>query len=88
MRSRQGRGPQLNAGAALLSTPWLLFLHADSRVGDEALRAIEEHVRGGRREAAYFGLLISHPDFYYRLIEGGQRVRERLSGSCMATRGC
>ena len=31
VRSRLGRGPQLNAGAALLSTPWLLFLHADSR---------------------------------------------------------
>lgn len=87
MRSRMGRGPQLNAGAALLSTPWLLFLHADSRVGDEALRAVEEHVRGERREAAYFGLLISHPDFYYRLIEGGQRVRERLSGLVYGDQG-
>ena len=87
MRSRQGRGPQLNAGAALLSTPWLLFLHADSRVGDEALRAIEEHVRRDRRKAAYFGLVISHPDFYYRLIEGGQRVRERLSGLVYGDQG-
>ena len=87
MRSRQGRGPQLNAGAALLSTPWLLFLHADSRVGEEALRAIEEHVRRKRREAAYFGLLISHPDFYYRLIEGGQRLRERLSGLVYGDQG-
>ena len=87
MRSRQGRGPQLNAGAALLSTPWLLFLHADSRVGDEALRAVEEHVRQGREEAAYFGLSISHSHFYYRLIEGGQRVRERLSGLVYGDQG-
>ena len=87
VRSRQGRGPQLNAGAALLSTPWLLFLHADSRVGDEGLRAIEEHVRADRREAAHFGLRISHPDFYYRLIERGQRVRERLSGLVYGDQG-
>ncbi len=87
MRSRQGRAAQMNAGAALLSTPWLLFLHADSRVGDEALRAIEGHVRGGRREAAYFGLTICHPHLYYRLIEGGQRVRERLSGLVYGDQG-
>lgn len=87
MRSRQGRARQMNAGAALLSTRWLLFLHADSRVGGEALRAVEGHVRGGRREAAYFGLLIAHPHFYYRLIEGGQRVRERLSGLVYGDQG-
>ena len=87
MRSRQGRARQMNAGAELLSTPWLLFLHADSRVGDEALRAIEWRVRGERREAAYFGLQISHPHFYYRLIEGGQRVRERLSGLVYGDQG-
>ena len=87
VRSRMGRGPQLNAGAALLSTPWLLFLHADSRLGGEALRAVEEHVRGGRREAAHFGLLISHPGFHYRLIEGGQRLRERLSGLVYGDQG-
>lgn len=87
VRSRQGRGPQLNAGAALPSTPWLLFLHADSRVGEEALRAVEEHVRGERREAGYFRLQISHPDFYYRLIEGGQRLRERLPGLVYGDQG-
>ena len=87
MGSRQGRARQMNAGAGLLSTRWLLFLHADSRVGDEALRAIEEHVRGDRREAAYFGLRISHPSFYYRLIEMGQWVRERLSGLVYGDQG-
>lgn len=87
MRSRRGRARQMNAGAALLRTRWLLFLHADSRVGGEALRAVEAHVRGGRRRAAHFGLLISHPDFYYRLIEGGQRVRERLSGLVYGDQG-
>lgn len=87
MRSRRGRARQLNAGAALLRTPWLLFLHADSRVGDGALRAIERHVRGGRREAGYFRLRMSHPHFWYRVIERGQRVRERLSGLVYGDQG-
>ena len=87
MRSRQGRARQMNAGAALLSTPWLLFLHADSRLGDEALRAIERHVQSDRLEAGYLGLLISHPHFHYRLIECGQRVRERLLGLVYGDQG-
>ena len=87
MRSRQGRARQMNAGAALLSTPWLLFLHADSRLGDRALQAIEGHVRGDRREAGYFGLKIAHPHFCYRVIEWGQRVRERLLGLVYGDQG-
>ena len=87
MKSRLGRAAQLNAGAALLSTPWLLFLHADSRLGDEALRAIESHVQSDRREAGYLGLQISHPHFHYRLIECGQRVRERLLGLVYGDQG-
>lgn len=87
VRSRRGRARQMNAGAALLRTPWLLFLHADSRVGAGALRAIEGHVRGGRREAGHFRLLMSHPHFWYRVIERGQRVRERLSGLVYGDQG-
>ena len=56
-------------------------------MGGEALAAIEGHVRGNRREAAHLGLLIAHPHFYYRLIEGGQRVRERLSGLVYGDQG-
>ena len=87
MRSRPGRARQMNAGAGLLASRWLLFLHADSRLGDEALRAIEGHVRGDRREAGYFRLLISHSHFHYRVIDGGQRVRERLLGLVYGDQG-
>ena len=79
LRSRLGRARQLNAGAAFLPARWLLFLHADSRLADGAPRAIERHVREDGPNAAYFGLAIAHDHFYYRLIEGGQRIRERLS---------
>ena len=87
MRSRAGRPRQMNAGARLLASRWLLFLHADSRLGERALRAIEGHVRGDRREAGYFGLLISHPHFHYRAIEGGQRMRELVLGLVYGDQG-
>ena len=87
MRSRRGRARQMNSGARLLAARWLLFLHADSRLADEALQAIEEHVRDDRPEAAYFGLLVAHPHFHYRIIERGQRVRERLLGLAYGDQG-
>jgi len=87
LRSRPGRARQLNAGAEFLSSPWLLFLHADSRLDDLALRAAEAHVRSGLSGAAHFGLEFSHPHFFYRLVERGQRVRERLFGLVYGDQG-
>lgn len=87
MRSRGGRARQMNAGARLLRSRWLLFLHADSRLGNEALRAVEAHVRDDRPEAGYFGLRIDHPHVHYRIIERGQRVRERLLGLVYGDQG-
>lgn len=87
MRSRPGRARQMNAGARFLGARWLLFLHADSRLGDEALQAIEVHVREDRPEAGYFGLRIAHPHAHYRIIECGQRVREGLLGLAYGDQG-
>ena len=87
MWSRRGRARQMNAGARLVAARWLLFLHADSRLGDEALRAIEDHVRDDRPDAAYFGLRLAHPHRHYRIIERGQRLRERLSGLVYGDQG-
>jgi len=87
LRSRLGRARQMNAGAAFLHTPWLLILHADSRLDRPALRAIEHHLEAGVPDAAYFGLAFAHPHFCYRLIEGGQRVRVRRAGLVYGDQG-
>ena len=87
MRSRQGRARQMNAGARLLRARWLLFLHADSRLGDAALRAVEVHVHEDRPEAGHFGLLIAHSHVHYRIIECVQRMRERLLGLVYGDQG-
>ena len=90
--SRQGRARQLNAGADFLLTPWLLMLHADSRLDADAVSALERHVAEsdddpGHAGAAYFRLAIDHPDTYYRLIEAGQRLRERRTGLVYGDQG-
>ena len=87
MRSRCGRARQMNAGAALPGTRWLLFLHADSRLDDTALRSIARHVEHDAPEAAYFRLAIADAHFFYRMIEGGQRLRERLCGVVCGDQG-
>ncbi len=85
--SRPGRARQMNAGAAFLTTSWLLFLHADSRLDASALAAIDRHVRSGASEAACFALAFSHPARFYRVLEAGQRVRERALGLVYGDQG-
>lgn len=87
LRSPPGRARQMNAGAAFLRADWLLFLHADSRLGPPAREAVRRHVAQNEPVAAHFGLALGHPHFWYRLIEGGQRLRERFFGLVYGDQG-
>ncbi len=87
LRSRPGRARQMNAGAAFLTTPWLLFLHADSRLDDAALAAIDRHVEANGSDAAHFSLAFRHLHRFYRVLEWGQRVRERTLGLVYGDQG-
>lgn len=87
LRSRPGRARQMNAGAAFLTAPWLLFLHADSRLDGFALAVIDRYVRGDGPDAACFALAFGHPGRFYRVVEWGQRVRERALGLVYGDQG-
>ena len=87
LRASTGRARQLNAGAAFLRTRWLLFLHADTRLDDDARDAVRRHVARDEPIAAHFRLALAHPHFWYRLLEAGQRVRERLFGLAYGDQG-
>lgn len=50
----RGRGPQLNAAAAVATGDALLFLHADVRLADDALPAIEAALRDPSVVGGYF----------------------------------
>ena len=55
-RAPRGRGPQLAAGAAAAKASWLLFLHADTRLGEGWREAVSAFLAspGAERRAAHF----------------------------------
>ena len=74
-----GRGLQMNAGAAVASGGWLLFLHADTRLDErwlDAIRAAE--LRGAAGGAFRFRL--DSPRAAARLVERGVAWRTRWLG--------
>lgn len=84
----RGRAQQLNAGARASLGKWLLFLHADSRLGPDAGRAIERSMADiPHVDAAVFRFAIDLPWGYRQMIEGGQRIRERLFGLAYGDQG-
>jgi rSAM/selenodomain-associated transferase 2 len=78
MRSAPGRAVQMNAGARRAGGRWLVFLHADTRLGAgwrDVLHRLDEQPRivGGS-----FRFALDSPRRRARWIEWGVRVRVRL----------
>jgi rSAM/selenodomain-associated transferase 2/rSAM/selenodomain-associated transferase 1 len=79
--SPSGRAAQMNAGAAVMpgsSPDALLFLHADTRLPVDALRAIEQALRShawGR-----FDVQLDSEDTRLRMVEFMMSLRSRYSG--------
>lgn len=72
IQSAPGRGVQLNAGAKLAETEFILFLHADNELSDNALQQICEN------EKAAWGAFRQRIDsrrLVYRLLEWGNQWR-------------
>ena len=75
MTTAAGRGPQLADGAAGTSGEWILFLHADTRLGPGAcafIRTCDDAVKGGA-----FRLRFDSPRAIYRLMEAAVGLRTR-----------
>jgi hypothetical protein len=79
VRADRGRARQLNAGARAARGPWLLFLHADSRLPAAARRALlAAVVDRPDLDAAVFRFALDLPGFWGRFVEFGQALRQRL----------
>ena len=86
--SLPGRAVQLNAGARALDTPWLLFLHADSRLPAPSRAAVAEWLRSDPDSSAlYFRFALEGEGWFWRFIELGQWIRERVSGLVYGDQG-
>jgi rSAM/selenodomain-associated transferase 1 len=78
----------MNTGAAALDTPWLLFLHADSRIPERSLKALESWLEDrDARDFATFLFSIEGDHWFWRFIEIGQGIRERTSGLVYGDQG-
>jgi len=75
----RGRASQLNAGAAVASGAWLLFLHADTRLPVDFRNALDDAARHGC-EAGAFRLTIRGRHPLLPLLAWGATWRTRLSG--------
>ena len=76
----RGRAAQMNAGAAVCSTEWLCFLHGDVRLPDGARHQLEQTVMDPRSDAAVWRLAIEADGLWFRVLEWGALVRDRVGG--------
>ena len=73
-----GRGAQMNAGARRATAPWLLFLHADSRLPAGWADTFERVASDSSIVGGWFRFALDAPDWQARVIERLVAVRVRL----------
>ncbi|HXH06511.1 MAG TPA: TIGR04283 family arsenosugar biosynthesis glycosyltransferase [Vicinamibacterales bacterium] len=76
----RGRARQMNAGARAARGRWLLFLHADTRLGEGWLDVIRGAETDRRVVGGSFRLVLASADPRARIVEAGARLRLGLFG--------
>jgi len=78
--SAKGRGVQLKAGGDAATEDWMLFLHADTRLGRTWREAVAAHIEHSPGSAGYFRFLLDDDAWQARAIERGVAVRTAILG--------
>lgn len=77
--SEKGRSRQMNTGATIARGGILFFLHADTLLPRDALRAISSVMQGRELVGGAFDLGIDSPRSVFRLIETAASLRSRIT---------
>ena len=64
--SERSRGAQLNAGAGVSESEWILFLHADTRLTDESIEAADAYMGRDDGQLAMFRIQFNEPTLMLR----------------------
>jgi hypothetical protein len=80
MKTKKGRARQMNAGAARAEGPYVLFLHADTRLPWGWDLAVRHVLRGADVSAGAFALGIDGPGADLRAVEWLVNLRSRFLG--------
>lgn len=79
--SRPGRARQLNSGLRFLETEYVWFLHADTRISNLSLGALENSLLKNKNRLHYFDLMFGYSaSFLMKINEIGVFLRCRLFG--------
>lgn len=81
VRTGKGRARQMNAAAACSGADILLFLHADTRLPDNAVAAIIAAIASGA-EWGRFNVRLDDQRFSFRVIEILMNLRSCITGIC------
>ncbi|MEM8957197.1 MAG: TIGR04283 family arsenosugar biosynthesis glycosyltransferase [Pseudomonadota bacterium] len=75
-----GRGGQLCRGCAAARAPWLMILHADTRLRPGWADAVAEHMAKAPDHAGYFWLRFDRPGGAPAMVAGWANLRSRWLG--------
>lgn len=76
----RGRAVQMNAGAAAAAGDVLIFLHADTRLPEDADRLVREGLARSRRRWGRFDVRIAGAHPLLRVIAAAMNARSRITG--------
>jgi len=82
-----GRATQMNAGASAASGEVLLFVHADTRLPDDADRLITEGLAGGDKVWGRFDVRLSGTRWMFPVIGTLMNLRSRITGIATGDQG-
>jgi rSAM/selenodomain-associated transferase 2 len=80
IRAARGRGAQLAAGVAAAKQPWLLLVHADTRLGAGWQHEVYSHMQTNVGKAGYFRFVLDSEDPRARRLERLVAWRSRRLG--------
>lgn len=81
VEAQKGRARQMNAGAEAAANPYLLFLHADSRITPSAFRALQTAITKAPFSLHYFRLKFEGPGSRFAILnQWGANIRCALFG--------
>lgn len=82
LQATQGRARQMNAGAAGAGTPFLLFLHADTLLPDNAVSLVEAALAGDKSPWGRFDVGFDAATPTLNMVAWFMNWRSALSGIC------
>jgi len=80
IETAKGRGVQLKAGGDAARGDWLLFLHADTRLGSAWRAAVAAHLEQAPEKAGCFRFRLDDGAWQARAIEKGVAARTAIFG--------